>query len=98
MWGTYDGHKYCFFFPFPFLEDFSLEQASSNNKDIKIKKETANENFILKTEGTAAQSTRENKKEFTVKEHVTSLWLLFKELHQGYPTGKRISNPTSLNV
>jgi hypothetical protein len=55
------------------LEDFSLAQASSNNKDIKIKKEIANENFILKTEVSAAQSRRENKKVFTLREHVISL-------------------------
>lgn len=97
---TYEGHRYCFFFPFPFLEDFSFEHASSTHKDMKMKKETANENFILKVEVSAAQSTRENRKTFILKKPVICLGLLFKELLNGYPTGKRIciSNPTSGSI
>lgn len=66
-WGTYDGHRYCFFFPFPFLDDFSFEQASSTHRDRKIKKEIAKESLILRMEGSAAQSRRENKKTFTLR-------------------------------
>lgn len=80
--GTYDGHRYCFFFPFPFLDDFSFEQASSTHKDRKIKKEIAKESLILKMEESAAQSRRENKKTFTLR----SVWQACGFFLRGVPT------------
>lgn len=66
--GTYDGQRYCFFFPFPFFEDFSLEYTSSIHKENETKKKTASKNFILKVK--LQRNLRSMAREKNVKKNI----------------------------